>query len=64
MVVLNCNKYQQVENMQEASKIIRQTIDKKGMGSTKWYGYKDNGSIMHEGIKIGYISYNGRIWEV
>ena len=65
MKVKNCRKWQKVDSIQEASKIIRQTIDNDStMGSTKWYGYKDNGIVVNDAMVIlGRISYNGRIWD-
>jgi hypothetical protein len=52
-----------VANIQEASKLVRQTIDNHNIGSLEWYQYKSNGSLYTNGKKSGYISFNGRAWK-
>lgn len=55
------------ENLQHASKIVRNWIDQKDletgdMGGRKWCN-KSNGNIYdHKGNVVARISYNGRIW--
>jgi hypothetical protein len=52
-----------VANIQEASKLVRQTIDHHNLGSSEWYKCKSNGNLYTKGKKSGYISYNGRAWK-
>ena len=63
MKVKNCSKWITVNSAEEASKIIRATIDNDGtLGANRWYGFKQNGHIVEDGRTIAQISYNGRIW--
>ena len=62
MTLNNCGKKVQVVSLEDASKIIRQTIVAKTIGSTKWYSYKDNGLVTENDQVIAQISFNGRIW--
>jgi len=63
MRVRNCGKWIVVSDLDEASKIIRQTIDQRFMGSTDWYSnYSQNGLVFEGPRQIAKISYNGRIW--
>jgi len=63
MRVLNCGKWMVCADLEEASQIIRSTINHHFMGSTDWYSnYKQNGLVFEGNRQIAKISYNGRIW--
>lgn len=53
------NVYFGVKSLEEASVLCRRYIDHFGLGSGNWTG----GLVIDEsGLKVGRISYNGRIW--
>lgn len=63
MRVLNCGKWIVVSDLDEASRIIRYTIEHRFMGSTDWYSeYSQNGLVLEGTRQIAKISYNGRVW--
>jgi len=62
MTVNNCGKEVSIKSFDDASKLIRNHIEKKEMRSSKWYQYKDNGTITDNGKQVASISFNGRIW--
>jgi hypothetical protein len=51
-----------VLSYKQASEIIRERIDKAGMGSAEWYALRAGG-IFVDGIEVAHVSYNGRVWE-
>ena len=62
MKVMNCGHWTKVQTLEEASKLVRATIDDRDMGSEEWYGHSRNGIVQQYGQTIAQISYNGRIW--
>jgi len=52
----------QVENLEQASKLIRTEIERKQVRSSVWYADKLVGTVMDNGEIVAHISYNGRIW--
>ena len=47
-----------VANLKEASRAVRDYIERRGMGSSEWAG----GEVLHAGSVIARVSYNGRVW--
>lgn len=47
-----------VQNIEAASVVCRQYIERNGLGGGNWTG----GAVKRDGVMIGKISYNGRFW--
>ena len=62
MRVKNCGEWIEVKSLEEASRIIRETIKKNSTGGTRWYGFKGNGRVFEGERQIAKVFYNGKIW--
>lgn len=50
----------QVSNLQEASEICQEYLEKFDLGAGNWSG----GTVMdNEGEKVAHVSYNGNVWD-
>lgn len=47
-----------VDSPEQASDVVRRFIDEHDLGSGNWSG----GNLHMNGKKVGYVSYNGRLW--
>lgn len=48
----------EADSIEELQAIVREYIDKNGLGSMNWTG----GEVFVDDRQVGYISYNGRFW--
>jgi len=52
-----------VGSLAEASKVVREDIEARNMGSIEWSEYEAGAVYEGEGAKpVARISYNGRVW--
>jgi hypothetical protein len=51
----------EVSSYAEASKVVLEDIARRGWGASRWYG-KGAGKILLDGLQVGFVSYNGRVW--
>jgi hypothetical protein len=51
----------EVSSVSEASRLVTEEIDEKGVGASAWYG-PGMGVVTRDGEMVARISYNGRVW--
>lgn len=47
------------DSVEECQRLVREYIENNSLGAGNWNG----GRVFENGMRVGYISYNGRYWE-
>ena len=47
------------DSIEECQRLVRNYIENNCLGAGNWTG----GRVFENGVRVGYISYNGRYWE-